>query len=105
MPPCSSAPGPTGPTYPSARPVGQAGLVDKAGNPISPALEDQISQRTFHGTAEGDAYLRALGLHLKVVYQPAGRFWTYQIVEASLFIGLAVALLGTTVRLLHRRST
>jgi hypothetical protein len=81
------------------------GLVDKTGHPISAALNDQISQRTFHSMAEGDAYLRGLGLHLKVVYQPGSRFWTFQIIEASLFIGLAAALLAMTIWLLHRRST
>lgn len=81
------------------------GLVDKSGHPISPTLQDQISQRTFHSLAEGDAYLRGLGLRLKVIYQPTSRFWTFQIIEASLFIGLAAALLGTTIWLLHRRST
>ncbi|MEV0405303.1 ABC transporter permease subunit [Actinoallomurus sp. NPDC050550] len=79
-------------------------LVDKTGHPISAALENKISQRPFHGSAEGDAYLRGLGLHLRVVYQPASRFWTFQIIEAALFIGLAAVLLCVSVRLLSRRS-
>ncbi|GAA4508785.1 ABC transporter permease [Actinoallomurus oryzae] len=76
------------------------GLVDKTGHPISAVLQTQISQR---GSA-ADAYLRGLGLHLKVVYQPANRFWTFQIIEASLFVGLAAALIGVGIGLLHRRS-
>ncbi|GLY89464.1 ABC transporter permease subunit [Actinoallomurus iriomotensis] len=80
------------------------GLVDRAGHPVSAALQAQISQRTqsLNGPA-ADAYLRGLGLHLRVVYQPASRFWTFQIIEASLFVGLAAALLGATVWLLRRR--
>ncbi|WP_131736217.1 ABC transporter permease subunit [Actinomadura roseirufa] len=94
------------PTTPGTRPwVLDQGLVDKSGHPISPALAEQISRRAFGGTAEGDAHLRELGLHLKVVYQPADRFWTFQIIEAALFVGLAAALLGTTLWLLHRRSS
>jgi len=81
-------------------------MVDKAGHPIPPTLQDQISQHTqaLHGQAAG-AYLNRLGLHLKVVYQPANRFWTFQIIEASLFVGIAAALLGIAVWHLHRRST
>jgi hypothetical protein len=81
------------------------GLVDKTGHPISPAVQDQISRRAQAlGGPAADAYLRGLGLHLKVVHQPASRFWTFQIIEASLFIGLAAAFLGTTIWLLHRRN-
>ncbi|GLY77279.1 hypothetical protein [Actinoallomurus iriomotensis] len=81
------------------------GLVDKTGHPISAALQEQISRRVdaLDGPA-ADAYLRGLGLHLKVVYQPASRFWTFQIIEASLFIGLAAALIGIAIGLLHRRN-
>ncbi|MFB9835520.1 ABC transporter permease subunit [Actinoallomurus acaciae] len=82
------------------------GLVDKTGHPVTTALQEQISQRrNALGGPAADAYLRGLGLHLKVVYQPASRFWTFQIIEASLFIGLAVVLAGITIGLLHSRST
>src|SRR5262249_49119647 len=77
-------------------------LVDKTGHPISDAIQDQIGRRAW--TLSNDANLGGLGLHLKVVYQPADRFWTFQIIEAALFIGLAVVLLGISVRLLSRRS-
>jgi hypothetical protein len=83
----------------------ELGLVDRTGHPISAAVQDQISRRTQTlGGPAPDAYLRGLGLRLRVVYQPASRFWTFQIIEASLFVGLAAALLGTTVWLLRRRS-
>ncbi|WP_433176376.1 ABC transporter permease subunit [Actinoallomurus sp. CA-150999] len=75
-------------------------LVDKTGHPISDAIQDQIGRRALSGNAD----LSGLGLHLRVVYQPANRFWTFQIIEAAVFIGLAVVLLGVAVRLLHRRS-
>jgi hypothetical protein len=81
------------------------GLADRGGHPISAAVQDQISQRAQAlGDPAADAYLRGLGLHLRVVYQPASRFWNFQIIEGSIFIGLAAALLGATVWLLHRRS-
>jgi hypothetical protein len=96
------------PTSPGARgwTLSQA-MVDKTGHVLSSSLQDQISQKTmaFPNPAAGDAYLRGLGLHLKVVYQPANRFWTFQIIEAALFIGLAAALLSITIWHLHHRNT
>ncbi|HXA63138.1 MAG TPA: ABC transporter permease subunit [Streptosporangiaceae bacterium] len=95
-----TSPGPRGWT------LGQD-LVDKTGHLLSSSQNDQISQKlgTLTSPAATDAYLRGLGLHLKVVYQPADRFWTFQIIEAALFIGLATALLGITIWHLHHRTT
>jgi hypothetical protein len=39
-----------------------------------------------------------------VTYQPASRFWHFQLIEAGLYLALAVAALATTVWLLHRRA-
>jgi hypothetical protein len=38
------------------------------------------------------------------LYQPAMRFWTFQLIEAGIFVALAAAALGATVWLLHRRA-
>jgi ABC-2 family transporter protein len=96
---------PTAPGSPSW--ILSQGLVDKSGHALSPALQDQVSEKadTFKDPAAADAYLRGLGLHLQVVYQPADRFWTFQIIEASLFVGLAVALLAVALWHLRRRTT
>jgi hypothetical protein len=40
-----------------------------------------------------------------VTYQPADRFWTFQFIEAGIFVALTAAALGTTIWLLHRRAT
>jgi hypothetical protein len=37
------------------------------------------------------------------VYQPADRFWTFQTIEAGIFVVLTAAALGATIWLLHRR--
>ncbi len=37
------------------------------------------------------------------LYQPADRFWTFQFIEAGLFVALTVAALGAAIWLLHRR--
>jgi hypothetical protein len=40
--------------------------------------------------------------NIRILSQPAGRFWTFQDIEAALFISLAVILLAVTVRRLGR---
>jgi hypothetical protein len=40
-----------------------------------------------------------------VTYQPADRFWIFQSIEAGIFVALTAAALGTTIWLLHRRTT
>lgn len=82
-------------------------LVDRSGHALSAVQNTQINQKldSLNSPAALDAYLRGLGLRLKVVYQPADRFWTFQIIEASLFIGLAATLLAIAIWSLHRRST
>ena len=39
-----------------------------------------------------------------VTYQPADRFWTFQFIEAGIFVALTAAALGATIWLLHRRT-
>jgi hypothetical protein len=39
-----------------------------------------------------------------ITYQPADRFWSFQFIEAGIFVALAVASLGTAIWLLHRRA-
>jgi hypothetical protein len=38
-------------------------------------------------------------------YQPAGRFWAFQGIEAGIFVAITAAALGATIWLLHRRAT
>jgi hypothetical protein len=40
-----------------------------------------------------------------VTYQPADRFWTFQFIEAGIFVALTAAALGATIWLLHQRAT
>ena len=47
---------------------------------------------------------RALArFHGFVTYQPAGRYWTFQGIETSIFVALAAILLTVTAVLLLRR--
>ena len=40
-----------------------------------------------------------------VTYQPAGRFWPFQFIEAGVFVALTAVALGGTIWLLHRRAS
>lgn len=95
---------PTSPGAPSW--ILSQGLVDKTGKAPSLSLQNQINEKlsSFHDPSASTAYLHGLGLYRKIVYQPAGRFWTFQVIEASLFVGLTVILLLVTVWRLRRRS-
>jgi hypothetical protein len=42
------------------------------------------------------AAIARLDLHVQVVYQPAGRYWTFQWIETGIFVGLALVLLAFT---------
>jgi ABC-type transport system involved in multi-copper enzyme maturation permease subunit len=48
---------------------------------------------SFSGNQSGNAYL----------YQPADRFWTFQSIEAGIFVALTAVALGAAIWLLHRR--
>jgi hypothetical protein len=39
-----------------------------------------------------------------ITYQPADRFWTFQFIEAGIFVALTAIALGATIWLLHRRA-
>ena len=50
------------------------------------------------------ACLARLGYRSFTTYQPGYRFWSFQFIEAGIFVVLAVASLGTAIWLLHRRA-
>ena len=73
-------------------------LVDKNGNPPSREL---VSQCIGPGAKpEGGPVplahdcLEKLGLYTRIEYHPASRFWTFQWIEAGIYLGLAAALAG-----------
>ena len=54
----------------------------------------------------GDWVLRATnpGNQIVTTYQPAGRFWNFQFIEAGLIVAITAAALAATIWLLHRRA-
>jgi hypothetical protein len=69
---------------------------------------DQVNAvgRAFSGSS-GSGYMDYLlqhGIRFLADYQPAERFWTFQLIEAAVFVGLASALIAATLWWLQRRA-
>ncbi|HEX9313125.1 MAG TPA: ABC transporter permease subunit [Actinomycetota bacterium] len=56
----------------------------------------------FNQTAV-QACIRRIGLHLEATYQPGNRYWTFQGIEAAVFVALSVGLLALSVWWVRRR--
>jgi hypothetical protein len=50
-------------------------------------------------------YIVTLGWKRLLTYQPASRFWTFQLFEAGLFVGLAALVIILTLWLVRRTPT
>jgi hypothetical protein len=59
--------------------------------------------KTFNGAGVMD-YLHQQGISLLTEYQPPDRFWTFQLIEAAVFIGLAIGLIAASLWWLQRRA-
>ncbi|MDQ2812160.1 MAG: transporter [Actinomycetota bacterium] len=62
--------------------------------PVTGHIGDWVLASGGGQLANGNGYL----------YQPADRFWTFQFIEAGIFVALTAAALGVTIWLLHRRA-
>jgi hypothetical protein len=80
-------------------------LVDGAGRRITAGREDLAVVHAQHAGIDPQTYLVTLGWKRIVAYQPASRFWTFQLIEAGIFVALAVAVVLATVWLVRRTPT
>jgi hypothetical protein len=71
-----------------ASPSGQS---SETGTAMPPACQTAVHQQF-------EACLATHGFHRVVTYQPASRFWTFQAIEAGIFVLLAAALLTLAYR-------
>jgi hypothetical protein len=55
------------------------------------------------GPKPSPSCMTAHGFHVLITYQPAGRFWAFQGIEAGIFLVLAAALMAVTFRLVLAR--
>ena len=62
-------------------------LVDGGGRQITAAREELAVLHAQQAGIDPHTYLVTLGWRRVISYQPAGRFWTFQLIEAGLFVG------------------
>jgi hypothetical protein len=77
-------------------------LVDAGGRSITAAREDQAVLHAQLAGIDPHTYLVSLGWKRVISYQPNGRFWTFQLIEAGLFVALAAAVVAATLWLVRR---
>jgi hypothetical protein len=81
----------------------QNGVVDAAGHRLTDAQYfDTVYQAALADRIDVPAYLHSHGMQLWSTYQPAERFWTFQLIETSIYVGLALVLLAPVVRRVRR---
>jgi hypothetical protein len=98
---------------PAVPPVGSKPIIPGSpGDQIDPGawiVSDHTVNSAGHVTnsircGPGDASSCFAGYHEVITYQPANRFWTFQLYETALFVGLAMLLVGFCFWWIRRRS-
>jgi len=78
-------------------------MVDSSGRVLTDFQESHVLNTVPRSVHDPRTWLTAHGYHWREVFQPASRFWHFQLTEAAIFIGLAAILLASAVWLLRRR--
>jgi hypothetical protein len=95
----------TTPDVPEGAWVLSNGVIDASGNGIGPGFGAACPPPALPGGQAADAITRCLSDHgfmTQVVYQPADRYWPFQLIEAGIFVTLAAALIVVTVLWVRR---
>jgi hypothetical protein len=87
----------------------QDGIIDQGvsgptGHHLSDLAVSMVEHQARDAGIDPTTYLHDHGYQRWVTYQPAGRFWTFQLIEAAIFVGLAAVLLAATVWRVKRRA-
>jgi hypothetical protein len=77
-------------------------LVDAGGARITAGREDLAILHAQHARLDPHDYLATLGWRRVISFQPASRFWDFQLIEASIFVALALAVVAATVWAIRR---
>jgi hypothetical protein len=83
--------------------IGQ-GVQDSTGRRLSGLEAAIVEHKAMDAGLDPTTYLHDNGYQRWVVYQPANRFWPFQLIEGGLFVGLSVILLVLVVRRIRRRA-
>ncbi len=102
----SLAQGFRGPGGPVPMPNGDNIAIMGNGFPVSEAPRACLTHGPLGGlmpAKDAASCLTAHGYSQYVTYQPAGRYWPFQFIEAGIFIALAAALVALTFAVINRR--
>jgi hypothetical protein len=80
-----------------------SGLTDPQGVRLPDQAEAHVLRAARAAGGPTQDYLHAHGYGHWALLQPAGRFWHFQILEASLYAALALCCLTASILLLRRR--
>jgi hypothetical protein len=80
-------------------------LVDAGGRAVSTVREDAAVLHAQQAGIDPHTYLVTLGWKRVISYQPGSRFWTFQAIEAGIFVALAVAVVLATLWFVRRNPT
>jgi hypothetical protein len=90
----------------SAPPSGSLGISSDMtlhGNVLTGPIRLPAGCVSAASRARMDACMQRAGYAFRDVYQPAGRYWTFQWIEFGIFVAFTVVLVAVAVRVLHRR--
>jgi ABC-2 family transporter protein len=77
-------------------------FVDSVGRKITAAREDLAVLHAQQARLDPQDYLLSLGWRRALTFQPADRFWTFQAIEAAIYLSLAAVLLAMTLWAVRR---
>jgi hypothetical protein len=80
------------------------GYADTAGRHLSYPELDDIGIAARRAGVDLSAYMHERDIQQWVVYHPADRFWTFQLIEAGIFVSLGAVLLTLVVWRVKRRA-
>jgi len=77
-------------------------LVDAVGRQISTSREDLAILHAQQAGIDPQGYFLSLGWRRVITFQPPGRFWAFQGIEAAIFVVLGLLAVGLAVTLVRR---
>jgi hypothetical protein len=78
-------------------------MIDANGNTLPPAERSALVNNAVLSKTDQSTYLRTHGIRFVNIYQPADRFWTFQLIEAGIYLGIVAVLLALVVWRVRRR--
>ncbi|WP_433120347.1 ABC transporter permease subunit [Micromonospora sp. CA-246542] len=84
--------------------VVERGYADATGRRLSSTEYHELEDAANQAGTNLNQFLHARGIQQFGVYHPADRFWTFQLIEAALFVAVAAVLIGVVVWRVRRRT-